>query len=726
MRNRVVSTIACVVLVNLALPAVAFEGRVVMPDGRAVVGARVQVLGGRGAATAGRDGVFRLDPTPPLPFELLVTGADGVTARPIRVAALPEAGPLLVTLDAAATEAVIVLGEAPDLNLPPAAALTLQGRGDLDQRAPVNLTEALESVPGAGRAGDGAAAVPSLRGMAAARTLIVLDEGRVTAERRAGPSASFVDAATIDELEVVRGPGSVAYGSDAFGGLIRARTHIPGPGEPTSMRYTLSGADNGRQRSAAVDVGTDLLGGGLMLGASYRSAGAYDSPLGEVRDSEGEIKGFRAGYQHELLGGMLSAIWRTDLGRDLGKPSSESDLARTWYPEDTSHRATVSWEGGGIAGFSRLAIITTWDQYDLLTNKYTYATGSKAAQLSEAAVLAHDYGLRVEAERALGPARLVLGVDANGRYGLEAVNWYTTYTAVDPARTREDSIEDARRDDLGAYVGLNASTGRLAVGSGLRYDRVTTRNTAGYFGDRSTSNSAVSGFLAATVTLAQGLEAVAQVSRGFRDPLLSDRYYRGISGRGFITGNPGLEAETSRQYDVALRYEAAPVALAAYGYTYRIRDLIERYKSGSDYFFRNRGEGEVRGVEVEATVRLPRRLLVQLALQSQRGEVLDDGTAMDTIPPTGAVLTLRRDPSERWSWLARLAAYRRDDRPGPTEQALPGYTVIDAGVGYRLSEALELQLLGRNLANRTYYGSADATSVLAPGRTIQLSLRGTM
>jgi outer membrane receptor protein involved in Fe transport len=175
---------------------------------------------------------------------------------------------------------------------------------------------------------------------------------------------------------------------------------------------------------------------------------------------------------------------------------------------------------------------------------------------------------------------------------------------------------------------------------------------------------------------------------------------------------------------VSLRYRVGEISLAAYGYQYRINDLIERYKTGSNYFFRNRGEGEVKGVEVEASLNLPASMLVQLTLQSLRGEVLDDGTAMDSIPPRGVTLTVRRDPSEPWWWLARVAAFSRDDRPGPTEMEVPGYTVVDAGVGYRISQALELQLLGRNLTDRAYYGAADSTAVLAPGRSVQLSLRG--
>jgi outer membrane receptor protein involved in Fe transport len=74
--------------------------------------------------------------------------------------------------------------------------------------------------------------------------------------------------------------------------------------------------------------------------------------------------------------------------------------------------------------------------------------------------------------------------------------------------------------------------------------------------------------------------------------------------------------------------------------------------------------------------------------------------------------------------MARGAAYARDDRPGPTEREIPGYAVLDAGFGFAVADWLEISLLGRNLLDRTYLASSDEDAVLAPGRSIQLVLRG--
>jgi outer membrane receptor for ferrienterochelin and colicins len=219
-----------------------------------------------------------------------------------------------------------------------------------------------------------------------------------------------------------------------------------------------------------------------------------------------------------------------------------------------------------------------------------------------------------------------------------------------------------------------------------------------------------------------GFSATAQVAHGFRDPTLSDRYYRGPTGRGFITGNPDLVPETSLQLDFALRYTRNRFRVALYAYQYDIADLIERHQAQTDFFFfRNRGEARIRGVEAEAQARLPWELSLQATAHLLTGELLDDGTSLDGIPPATFTLRLRRDFGRARSWL-RLAGYGSLDQPGPTEQSRPGYTLLDAGVGARLGSRVEVSALGRNLLDEAYFVSPDSRAVLAPGLTGILSL----
>jgi len=719
-------TLLVIVALCATATAAALECRVVLPDGSALSGARVTVIGRSESLVADGDGTLDLDPVPEIPFVLFIARPDGVALQPVTVAELPGDGPLIVEVAPIGETVTVVSGVIPDLELPPAVAATVMGRGDLGQRMPAQLFQTLENLPGAGTSGDGHAAVPSIRGLPQHRTLLLLDDGRVSSERRAGASATYLDPETIDEVEVIRGPGSVAYGSDAFGGIIRARTRMPDPQGSNELRFNLIGGHGLDEFGAAAEATTGLLGGGFMLGAHYRDYGDYQSPEGTIFNSASEMLGFRAGWQTAALNGILHVGWRTDEARNVGKPTPDSEIRRVFYPEEISHRLSLGYERPGPGKWNRLSLTFGWDDYSLALEKDRYATDTTPRDIAESRVDANDFSIRADAERPLGDWRMVLGANVSGRYNLGAVNEYTTFDdGGEPADVdREVSIENAYGTDLGVFLSLGRGLGRWQLNLGLRGDGVWSANRRGYFGDLNTYNSAVSGFAAAGFELTPDLELTAQVARGFRDPLLSDRYYRGESGRGFITGNPDLDPETSLQFDLALRFSPDSTAVGLYVYRYRIFDLIERFREGDDFFFRNRGESEIIGIEVETSFVIGSGLELQAGAHILQGEVVEDGSPTDGVPSPGVFAVLRGNPGERWWWMVRGAAYARDDRPGPTEQEIPGYGVLDAGAGFTITDWLEVSILGRNLLDRAYFASSDEDSVLAPGRSVQLVLRG--
>jgi outer membrane receptor protein involved in Fe transport len=362
----------------------------------------------------------------------------------------------------------------------------------------------------------------------------------------------------------------------------------------------------------------------------------------------------------------------------------------------------------------------------VVTDQDRYATASAPRSVERADVSASDYHVRAFGQRPIGGARLELGLDANGRFGLEALEVRQAYAADGRTLTRDETIaavEDAHRTDAALYAAAEGRLQRvLALSGGLRVDRVTTRNSGGYFGDRSTSHAAGSGFLALSAGPFGGLTATAQAARGFRDPLLSDRYYRGPTGRGYITGEPELDPETSLQFDAGLRYATGRWRAEAHAYQYRFDDLIERYQAETDFFFfRNRGRSRIRGLEAELHVGLAGGLNASITGHVVRSESLDDGSHLDDAPPDTLTVQLHKAFGERGFVQARGALYAEDDRPGPTEVARKGYGLLDASAGYRPVPKLELRLLLRNLLDEEYLVSPDARAVLAPGLSVLLT-----
>jgi outer membrane receptor protein involved in Fe transport len=714
-----------------ALPAAAavsseLNGRLVHKgDRKAIAGAEVMIVGLTGSVKTDADGRFTWNPNPAPPFEVLVILPGGRVTRPTLVTTHDWSAVLTIEIESVLNESVTVTaGVAPSIDASAGAGMTMLTARDIAMRSPANLNQALENVPGVNQVSEGQAAVPAVRGLARGRTLILIDGARVTSERRVGPSATFLDPFSVDHIDIARGPGSVAYGSDAFGGVISVRTRRPAMDSPWAGKLTGSFGGGVPDRRGGIELSGGYGRGAILLQAHARDAEDYDSPHGTVRNSGWADRGLLARIDHQVGTGVLSLGVQSDFGRDVERPRSNSHVTRFYYPHENSHRFTAGYDMGRMGGLDQFKIQGFIGTFEQRTDQDRIPTATVTRRIERADVAAKDFSLRASAEKATRRARFEFGADVNGRFGLEAHDIVIGFDEAGRQTSVTDNLstDSARRVDTGIFVQADAPiASKLMAAGGARMSFVQTRNVGGYFGDRAVSHQALAGFGSLVLGPFDGLSFTAQVSRGFRDPTISDRFYRGPTGRGYITGNPDLEPETSLQFDFGARYTAGRVRLAAYVYHYRITDLIERYTTATDFFFfRNRGRAQIRGVELEAQADLGRGLSLELSGQTGRGRG-DDNAWLDDIAPDIAMATLRKRLSDKGSAHVRLAAYRSDARSGPSEIAAPGYTLLDAGASWRLTSHVELRAIGRNLLNESYFASPDPRWVPAPGRHASLT-----
>jgi outer membrane receptor protein involved in Fe transport len=706
--------LAAVLLVAPLAEALAFEGRVVDErSGRPIANAEVTILGLTGSVRTDADGRFSWRPNPSPPFEVLVILPGGAVTKPVLIESVDWAATLTIRVSSTLDEDVTVAGAAPSIDASPAAGMTLLTGREIAIRSPENLVQALENVPGVNQVSEGHAAVPAVRGLAAGRTLILIDGARVNSERRAGVSATYLDPNTLDGIDVARGPGSVAYGSDAFGGVISARTRRPEPGARLHARFHAGAGAGVPERRLNAEISKGFAAWAALAQVHWRMADDWRSPQGMVRNSGWRDWGFLLRSTHAIGESRLGLGWQSDLGRDIERPRNNSHLVRFFYPREASHRLTATISRDRLGALGRSSLNAMLGAYANVTDQDRLATASTPRRVERADVEARDYQLRASTERGAGQARLEFGVDLNGRFGLEALDITERYSTAGTLIATEShtSVDSARRHTTGLFLQAEAALWpRLFVSGGGRLDRATTRNRGGFFGNRSTAHAAFSGLASVTAGPFSGVTLTAQIARGFRDPILSDRYFRGPSGRGFITGNPGLNPETSLQIDGAARYTSGRVRLAAYGYRYAITNLIERYGDGDSFFFRNRGEAVVRGAEIELQAALPRDMTLELGAHVARAP-------LDSIAPATLSAVFRKHFGTRGYAQIRGARYDADDRPGPTERVVPGYALVDLGGGMRITPHLELRGQVRNLLDATYFASQDTRTVLAPGRS---------
>lgn len=708
-----------------ALPA--FEGRLLLEGSRPLGNAEVTIIGRPGGVRTDASGRFTVEPDPQLPATVLVIGPRGEIYEPVELTSL---APQEITLRAVAAESITVSsGVAPNILAPPGAATSLIGREELEERQPEHLVDALERIAGVAKRGEGPAAVPVVRGLAGGRTLILLDDGRVTAERRAGASATFLNPFTLGSVEVARGPGSVSYGSDAFGGVVHARPRDPVPGA-RRLHYEFSAAVGASDMlTGGIEWNQELFGGAILASIYGRSSEGTEAASGEeILNSAYDDKGMMIRFVRDVAKGTLRLGLQADRGGEIQAPSADAREQRTYYPEEDSTRLSGSWHGTQIGLFDTLEVRGALSTYDIATNRERIATSTVTRRISNSDVTADDASLRVTASRGVGNGRLSGGVDISSRFNLHATGFTENFNEAGTlvSRTFEVSVENASKVDSGIFATYDTMLSqRLAASGGVRVGYITTRNRGGFVGDRSNTETPLSGHFALTFTPVSSLTLAAQIASGYREPTLSDRYFRGVSGRGFVIGNPDLEPERSLQLDASARWQRGRNTFGLSLYDYTITDLIERYRAARDFRFRNRGEASIRGIELEAAVPVATSLLFTATATVARGEAVDDDQPLDDIPGPNAHVGVRWGEDKLYAFLHSFW-YAEDDRPGPVETERPSYTTFDLGAGYRMYQGLELRLQARNILNQEYAGSPDENAAQAPGRSVTLFVAGTM
>lgn len=720
-----------VVLVSLLCQAAASAaptgGMVIDSDSRLpIAGAEVTLVGERGAVRTDANGRFRwpISP-PPAPVTIIVLLPDGHVARPIRLTEWTSAGDLVLVAEPAVVEGVTIAGVAATIDNAPAASTTLLPRADLQMREPVTLAQALENVPGVGFIAEGQGAVPAIRGLARGRSLILVDGSRVSTERRAGPNASFLDPAAINSIEVARGPASVAYGSDAFGGVIAVQTRRAAYHAPLQARVAGTVGAGVPEGRAEVELSRGFASDAFLVAVRAREFGDYRAPAGEIPNSGWRDGGVSARWDHDAGGRAWSIGWQTGLGRDIGGPRSDSAVIVATTPYEDSHRLTATYESQAAGWFRNVRLDGLFGASRERTQQDRLATSRQPRNLTQSDMSSREAQFRITGDHAFGPVRFEAGADLNGRYGLETTDTTVAYTltgAIASIQTNP-SIASAHRTAFGIFGQADAQvSSRIRLTAGLRGDTVGNTSTGGYFGDRHAANGAVAGLAGATFALTSRTTLTAQIARGFRDPTLTDRFYRGPIGRGFIEGNPDLRPETSRQIDLSARWEIHRLRLSGAYYDYRIANLVERYVVGtSDFFFRNRGAARLRGAEIEAQATLSHGAVLDLSAQVSRGRDVGNGTPIDDIAPRSVTAVLQHSAGARFGSYLRASAMARHDAAGPSEVPTPGVVLVDAGTVWRWSSHAEVRGVVRNLLDRESYSSAGPRWVYAPGRNGSLT-----
>lgn len=600
------------------------------------------------------------------------------------------------------------------------ASISVVSREQLERGYYQNVTDALRDVPGVivtgGGAGDNGHDI-SIRGMPSQYTLILVD-GRPQNSRESRPNGSagfeqdwLPPLQAIERIEVVRGPMSTLYGSDAIGGVINVITRKVAQAWHGNVQLDTvlqEDSDSGDSRQANFYLSGPLVGERLGLQLYGRTS---------QRDEDNILNGYEDKSLQSLTARFsLAASDNHDFTAEAGITEQErqSLMGRSAPSEGC--------RGGCSDSFNdythRHVALTHSGRFDIGTSesfvqRETSENPSREIEITNTTA-------KTSLVMPLGAHMLTLG----GSYEKESLDDDTTNQISDRNHVEQQQWALFAEDEW-------LLTDTWALTGGMRLD------------DAENYGSHISPRLYSVWNLTPDWTLKGGVSTGFRSPNLREvtADWGQTSRGGDVYGNPDLEPETSLNKELALLYaNDAGVSGGLTLFHNDFKDKITRIacpegvcadepnQFGSDPTYRiNIDEAVTQGVE--ASVAAPLSEAVELTAsytftdsEQKSGEYA--GEPLTQLPRHQVSATLDWQVSSKLRQWTKVTYRGEESQPttGPSQSAIvaPSYTFVDAGVGYQLNETTQLNAGIYNLFDEAI--DYDEYGYVEDGRRVWLGL----
>lgn len=652
-------------------------------------------------------------------FAALTLAATALAAGPAARAAEGESAgedeagaPIVIT----ATRHLMLAIEAP-------AVLSVITRREIEARGAANVIDAVRGDTGLALQGRaiGGRQVISVRGLDAKHTLFLVDGRRIGASDGVVGHSDFqydwIAVEDIERIEIVRGPMSVLYGSEALAGVVNIITRQPGDtwrlGASVEGRQAEGGRGGSGFRLGARADGPLGEGVGLRAGASRSRTSAVAS-VADPRISELEGR--------EKTDGWVGLVWQPLAGHRL---EAEHREGQEWRWADARERSGARRYHRTVNEINRATDTLGWEaRWDSLAG----ALGASAAPTT----LLRAYRSQVDVENTrtngvtVNPTQVIddTVVEGQGRIEFGAQALTTGF------ETRNEVLEDPGLPggrSIARYRSLYlqdewAVQRTLRLTFGLRYDHHQL------FGE------AWSPRAYAVWQAGGGLTLKGGYSRGFKAPNLK-QIVPGARPEGPNTtlGNPGLKPETSDGVEVAAGWQGGGTEVQAVAFAQRVHDLIELrlVQAGAvpgigTYSYENLLRARLAGLETSFVHRLAAG--VSLALGYTYLDAYDgDGRRLDKRPRNSANARL---DWQQGAWRAGFRIEHANDQRlaaatvGAPSVEAPDVTLLSAHGARTLPFGLELAIGVDNLTNLRLAEKSPLFQQVEPPRTWRLTLRG--
>jgi iron complex outermembrane receptor protein len=612
-------------------------------------------------------------------------------------------------------ETVIVSGVAGTQGSEPYQPASALSGAELSAVMQPSLGETLTGLPGVSSTWFGpAASRPIIRGLGGDRVRIMTNGLEVGDASSASPDhAVAADPLTAGRIEVVRGPATLAWGSNAIGGVVNViddRIPREAPGKAITGTFQALGSSGADEVEGAL-----VLDGGVKHFAWHvdgfrRDAGDVRVPGGRLVNSALEGSGKTAGIAWVGERGHVG-VAVSELDSFYGSPAEEEvsiDLSQRRFDAE----GEVRWAGQAIRRLGIRAGRSSYEHVELEGDE----VGTRFLNDSDE--------VRVEIAHApAGPFEGRFGVQWTDRE-FSALGDESFVPPTDTRTTGVFWLEDAHVSEAWTMQLGARYEERRADAAG---DTPATRHFAG-----------LSASVSVLGELGHGWSFSTSLARSVKFPGAEELYADGphLATHSFEVGDRSLGNEIGLGADVAVRQRSDHWSMELDLFVRRFSDFIREAATGAvedglPVFQFLADDADFRGGEIHAEVDLNRddqhhvRLIG--GLDFVRARLADGGDPLPRIPPLEASLGVRYD-GPRWWALVRETWADGQDRVAPLESPTDGYALLETALGYRFvasSTVHDFVLRGTNLTDELARNHASFLKDVAPlpGRSVSLTYR---
>ncbi len=563
---------------------------------------------------------------------------------------------------------------------------------------------------------------PFLRGLTGNQTLLLVDGIRLSnATVRYGPNQYFntIDLFGIEKIEVLRGGGSVQYGSDAIGGTVQTFSCELVNAEKSTwesmlltrlatqgMEQSLRGNINYSNEKIAFSAGTTWRNFGDLVGGDTTGR---QTPTG-YRELDFDLKGKISLSRSSSLTMAYQRIHQSHVPV-FHKMALENYAVNEMDPQKRD-LAYLRLNQTLNTGLVRSAVVTASYQQNEEGRKLR-KNGSSVLRTENDKVRSFAFSAEV------------LTSDRNGWSANNGIEVYNDL--VSSIRNDRDILTDGAVSKRGLYPDGATMTSFAAfslhtfglqkwnITAGARYNIFINKVADETLGITKLTPSALVGNLGILRKLNETSNLFVSINTGFRAPNIDDLGTLGIVDFRYETPNFDLKPEHSFQYQIGYKFQDRKFRGEIYLYRNELYNLIVRNKIVGDsiegypvYQKENVERAFIQGAETAWDIELSKSWLVSGSMTYTYGQNMTKNEPVRRIPPLFVRLSVEYKLKDWWinlEWQAagkqdRLAAGDKDDNripPGGT----PGWNIFNINTSYAM-RFIKLDLGLQNLFNKDY------------------------